>query len=51
MSVYPDLADALQRAIDYTQRGETLTIVPTYTAMLTLRELLARRAGKAAFWQ
>jgi UDP-N-acetylmuramyl tripeptide synthase len=48
--VVPGLEPALVRALDLTPEGESLTVVPTYTAMLTLRDLLARRAGKAAFW-
>lgn len=51
LRIEPDLGEALQRAIDVTPRGETLTVLPTYTAMLTLRDLLARRSGKAAFWR
>ena len=34
-----------------TPEGACLTIVPTYTAMLTTRDLLARRTGREAFWQ
>ncbi|HEX5396939.1 MAG TPA: MurT ligase domain-containing protein [Candidatus Limnocylindria bacterium] len=51
LEVDPDLARALDRAIAITPPGECLTVVPTYTAMLSLRELLARRTGRAAFWQ
>jgi UDP-N-acetylmuramyl tripeptide synthase len=51
LRIEPDLGEALQRAIDVTPRAETLTVLPTYTAMLTLRDLLAKRAGKAAFWR
>jgi UDP-N-acetylmuramyl tripeptide synthase len=42
---------AVRRAIDATPPGETLHIVPTYTAMLQVRELLARRAGAKSFWE
>ena len=34
-----------------TPEGACLTVVPTYTAMLTVRELLAKRTGKQAFWR
>lgn len=51
LEVEPDAAKALQRALDSTPQGECLTVLPTYTAMLILRDLLARRSGKAAFWQ
>jgi UDP-N-acetylmuramyl tripeptide synthase len=45
-------ARALRQALDATPRGETLYVVPTYTAMLPVRERLAkldRRAGR--FWE
>ncbi|HWC29882.1 MAG TPA: DUF1727 domain-containing protein, partial [Dehalococcoidia bacterium] len=51
IEVDPDLPRALERALELTEPGECLTVVPTYTAMLTVRELLARRAGREAFWQ
>ena len=51
LSVVPDITQALSQAVTTTASGETLTIVPTYTAMLTVRALLARRAGRAPFWQ
>jgi UDP-N-acetylmuramyl tripeptide synthase len=43
-------APALQRALDATPAGETLYVVPTYTAMLEVRELLAKRSGSSKFW-
>ncbi len=46
-----DTAAALQRALDATPPGETLHVVPTYTAMLEVRELLAKRAGSGKFWE
>ncbi len=51
LEVDPDIARSLDRAIANTEPGGCLTVVPTYTAMLTLRELLARRSGRAPFWQ
>ncbi len=42
---------ALQRALDATPAGETLHVVPTYTAMLEVREVLAKRAGAGRFWE
>ena len=51
MEVDPDIERALNRAIALTPEGTCLTIVPTYTAMLTVRELLAKRAGKQEFWR
>ena len=46
-----ETAAALQRALEATPSGETLYVVPTYTAMLEVRELLAKRAGARRFWE
>lgn len=43
IAVVPDLAEALDAAAD--GGGEKLLALPTYTAMLELRELLARRGA------
>ena len=51
LKVIPDIPTALNRALEQTPVGGCLTIVPTYTAMLTVRELLAKRAGKEPFWR
>jgi UDP-N-acetylmuramyl tripeptide synthase len=51
MKVIPHIPTALDRALEQTPEGGCLTIVPTYTAMLTVRELLAKRAGKEPFWR
>jgi len=51
IEVEPDIGEALEAALAATPAGACLSAVPTYTAMLTLRELLARRAGRAPFWQ
>lgn len=50
IEVDPEIPRALERAIASTPPGDCLTVVPTYTAMLTVRELLARRTGRKAFW-
>jgi UDP-N-acetylmuramyl tripeptide synthase len=42
---------ALQRAIEATPEGGTLWVVPTYTAMLEVREIIAKRAGAGQFWE
>ena len=42
---------ALDAALAATPPGETLFVLPTYTAMLEARELLARRAGRRPFWE
>jgi hypothetical protein len=46
-----DEARALRRALANTPTGETLYVVPTYTAMLTVRETLARWGKRAPFWK
>ena len=51
IEVDPEIERALNRAIDRTPEGGCLTVVPTYTAMLTVRELLAKRSGKEPFWR
>ena len=42
---------ALAAALAATPPGETLYVIPTYTAMLEVRELLARRGGARHFWE
>ena len=42
---------ALRRSLDALPTGGTMAIVPTYTAMLEVRELLARRSGRSPFWR
>ncbi len=46
-----DARAALDRALAQTPSGETLYVVPTYTAMLTVRELLARRGRRRPYWE
>ena len=50
-TVIRETASALAAALEATPRGETLYIIPTYTAMLDVRELLAKRASKRPFWE
>jgi UDP-N-acetylmuramyl tripeptide synthase len=42
---------ALDAALASTPQGETLYVIPTYTAMLEVRELLARRGRRRPFWE
>ena len=51
IEVDPEIPRALDRAIALTGPGDCLTVVPTYTAMLTVRELLAKRSGREPFWK
>jgi hypothetical protein len=51
LEVQPDITLALDSAISATPEGGTLTVIPTYTAMLTVREILAQRAGRDPFWR
>ncbi len=48
--VEPDTAKALRRALASLPAHEPLYVIPTYTAMLRVRDLLARWAGKPGFW-
>ncbi len=50
-AVTPDARRALSLALAALPEGERLYVVPTYTAMLKVRELLARRGGRAHFWE
>jgi UDP-N-acetylmuramyl tripeptide synthase len=49
--VESDVARALQKALARTPAGGTLHVLPTYTAMLALREALRRQGAVAAFWE
>jgi len=46
-----ETAVALRRALAATPAGATLHVVPTYTAMLEVRELLAKQGGAKRFWE
>jgi UDP-N-acetylmuramyl tripeptide synthase len=45
------IAVAFRQGVDATPIGGTLWVVPTYTAMLEVREIIAKRAGKTRFWE
>lgn len=51
IEVVPEIEAALDRALDQTPEAACLTVIPTYTAMLTVRDELATRAGKEPFWR
>jgi len=51
LPVVPDTGEALSTALTQTPAGATLYVVPTYTAMLEVREILARRGQVAHYWE
>jgi UDP-N-acetylmuramyl tripeptide synthase len=51
MRVVPELGDAVDRAVASTPDGRSLYMLPTYTAMLALREILVKRGAAQAFWR
>jgi UDP-N-acetylmuramyl tripeptide synthase len=51
VSIEHNTAVAVQRALAATPHGSTLYVIPTYTAMLEVRELLAKRGGARRFWE
>jgi lipid II isoglutaminyl synthase (glutamine-hydrolysing) len=50
-SVVPDRKGALMSALDATPPGETLYVLPTYTAMLELRRVLSDLGYTHPFWE
>ncbi len=46
----PDLAAALERLVDSADEGETVVLVPTYTAMLPLHSMLLPGTSKREAW-
>jgi UDP-N-acetylmuramyl tripeptide synthase len=51
IEVVPELAPALDRALELTPPGAELAALPTYTAMLALREIVARRGHARPYWE
>ena len=51
ISVEPDVARALQAGLARLPAGGVLHVLPTYTAMLALREALHRQGAVGAFWE
>jgi UDP-N-acetylmuramyl tripeptide synthase len=49
--VVSSIRDALDEALRRTPPGGELFVIPTYTAMLEVRELLARRSGARHYWE
>jgi lipid II isoglutaminyl synthase (glutamine-hydrolysing) len=51
IEVVPSLEEALDRALALTPPGGELAALPTYTAMLALRDLVARRGFARPYWE
>jgi lipid II isoglutaminyl synthase (glutamine-hydrolysing) len=51
IEVIRSLETALDRGLELTPAGEELVVLPTYTAMLALRGLVARRGLVTAYWE
>ena len=51
IDVVPDLARALDRALELTPAGGTLVALPTYTAMLELQRIVAERGYAKRYWE
>ena len=47
----PDLAAALDRGLALTPAGGELVVLPTYTAMLALRKIVAERGFVRQYWE
>ena len=48
---HESLVQALDAGLAQTPVGQTLSVLPTYTAMLDLREILVERGWSKPFWQ
>jgi lipid II isoglutaminyl synthase (glutamine-hydrolysing) len=51
IEVVPSLEVALDLGLELTPPGEELTALPTYTAMLALRDLVGRRGFVKPYWE
>jgi lipid II isoglutaminyl synthase (glutamine-hydrolysing) len=51
IEVVPSLADALDRGLALTPAGGELVVLPTYTAMLALRDVVAERGFVRPYWE
>jgi UDP-N-acetylmuramyl tripeptide synthase len=51
IEVVPSLEEALDRGLELTPPGGELTLLPTYTAMLALRRVVAGRGHVANYWE
>jgi lipid II isoglutaminyl synthase (glutamine-hydrolysing) len=51
IEVVPELDRALDRGLELTGEGGELVVLPTYTAMLALREIVADRGFVRPYWE
>lgn len=51
IEVVPELATALDRGLELTAAGGELVLLPTYTAMLALRHIVAERGFARPYWE
>jgi lipid II isoglutaminyl synthase (glutamine-hydrolysing) len=51
IEMVPDLAQALDRGLELTPAGGELFVIPTYTAMLGLRRIVAHRGFARPYWE
>jgi UDP-N-acetylmuramyl tripeptide synthase len=51
VEVVPSLEEALDRGLELTVAGGELTLLPTYTAMLALRRIVAARGHVTNYWE
>jgi UDP-N-acetylmuramyl tripeptide synthase len=51
IEVIPSLGAALDRGLELTAPGAELAVLPTYTAMLALRRIVAARGHVANYWE
>jgi UDP-N-acetylmuramyl tripeptide synthase len=51
IEVVPELDGALDRGLALTPEGGELVVLPTYTAMLALREIVADRGFVRPYWE
>ena len=51
IEVIPSLERALDRGLELTPAGGELVVLPTYTAMLALRKIVAERGFARPYWE
>ena len=51
IEVVPELEEALDRGLELTPAGGELVVLPTYTAMLGLRKIVAGRGFTRQYWE